>query len=443
MEIPRALEGKIEEIRSRIRSLKRQYGSLANYGRPYLESVEEVAVIYYLYKELGYGLNAVADILEVDKTSVYGLIKRIEEKNSVSITDPSTKKVKTISITPNELLDKARELMGVTAKQKIVDPLQSSLIQSFLRENIERQSNLDRRTFYTEEEKMEAVKVVKALMEKALENNMVSNPDFWDKETLLRLIDLTYSDPKKKRNAVKLLRRIPKFRDWLKGRVGAEKKYVNPKMSVLYYEDYLKLKRLYESGELSEPEFLVLWLHLVTGAREGWGSESIESERIDLDQADTSLIGLKWEKLSKIGDSWILRIYEHKTLKEWTCDLSWLDPDVVPALLRYRREKGSIVKLTGLKTVREFKLWYKKVCRKVSELLGLPFKLTPHDMRRSHISILAQLGIPMEVAVSGLMDFGVGWEDLSTALIFYTRFSRSTKERLIAQIRERQKEYQA
>jgi hypothetical protein len=31
------------------------------------------------------------------------------------------------------------------------------------------------------------------------------------------------------------------------------------------------------------------------------------------------------------------------------------------------------------------------------------------------------------------MDFGVGWEDLTTAIIFYTRFSKYTKQRILEQ----------
>jgi hypothetical protein len=43
----------------------------------------------------------------------------------------------------------------------------------------------------------------------------------------------------------------------------------------------------------------------------------------------------------------------------------------------------------------------------------------------------------MEIACSGLLDFGVGWEDLSTALIFYTRFSRYVKEKLLEEAEKR------
>jgi Phage integrase family. len=278
-------------------------------------------------------------------------------------------------------------------------------------------------------------------MRVAIENNLPSNPDFWDKETLLRLIDLAYSnvDRRVKRAKIKYLRRIPQFRQWLEGLVGAEKKHVEPRLSALFYEDYLRIKRLWKKGSISTEDFLLIWLHVTTGAREGWGSEIVKPN-MDLDEVKTSLIGLRWENLEFVADTVILKIYEHKTQKTWRCDLRWLDPEIVPVFLKYRKESGSIIKtLTKCKTVKDFMKYYAKLLERVSELLNLPFKLKPHDMRRSHISILAELGVPMEIAVSGLMDFGVGWEDLSTALIFYTRFSRYVKEKLLEEASRRKK----
>ena len=70
-------------------------------------------------------------------------------------------------------------------------------------------------------------------------------------------------------------------------------------MSALFYEDYLKLKKLWKEGKLSDAEFLVIWLHITTGAREGY---SRISESLDLDDpaVRSSLTGLRWEKLKKI-----------------------------------------------------------------------------------------------------------------------------------------------
>ena len=91
-------------------------------------------------------------------------------------------------------------------------------------------------------------------------------------------------------------------------------------------------------------------------------------------------------------------------------------------------------------TVAQFKRWYYRLMEKIKEVLNYPVDLEPHDMRRSHISILAELGVPMEVSCGGLMDFGVGWEDLKTALTFYTRFSRYAKAKIIEMMNARKAE---
>lgn len=429
----------LESVRKRTLALVKQYKSLSNYGRPVFESIDEVSVVYYLSEKLNIGLNQLSSYLGLDKTTLYGIVKKIKEKNLVSITDPESKKVKTVNVRPEELLAIAEEKLNVTSKTKVRDPLQSSLIKEFMSSDIERLANRDRRTYYNEREKLESVKAVSYLMNIAESLNLPTNPDYWSKEILLKMLD-TIQNPKK-RIIIKKLRRIPQFRNWLEGYVGAEKKYVNPKMSVLFYENYLKLKELYRNGDIKEQDFLIVWLHITTGAREGYSSENVKLSD-DLESVNTSLIGLKWENLEKMGESWILKIYEHKTAKIWTCDLSWLDPEILPILLKYRKDKGSIIKtLTGLKTVSEFEKYYRNLLKDISQKLNLEFTLTPHDLRRSHISILAELGIPLEIAVSGLMDFGVGWEDLSTALIFYTRFSKHKKESLLKELRERQKQF--
>ena len=79
--------------------------------------------------------------------------------------------------------------------------------------------------------------------------------------------------------------------------------------------------------------------------------------------------------------------------------------------------------------------------KKLSELLALKFTLKPHDMRRSSISIKAELGVPLELAVSDKMPFGVGWEDLKTAVVFYLRFSKHTIRRVYQQLTEAKKAF--
>jgi len=396
-----------------------------------------------LNNKLGIGLNELADMLGVDKTSLYKLVKRVESEHRVAITNPQTKKVEVVEVTPEQLINIVEsEVLQISARQKIADPFLSSIIKEFWEKPIQRQSSIDRRAYYNEKEKREAIQVVRELMNTAINNNLPSNPDFWDRETLLRLIDLSYSGVSKrlKRQKILYLRRIPQFRTYLEGLVGSVKRYIETKTSALFYEHYLKLKELWNSGLINTEDFLLIWLHITTGVREGWGSE-VTKLSDDLDNAKTSLVGLKWENLEFIADTVVLKIYEHKTQKVWRADLRWLDPEIVNVFLKYRQDKGSIIKtLSKCKTVKEFRRYYEKLLERISKLLNLQFKLTPHDLRRSHISILAELGIPMEISCSGLLDFGVGWEDLSTALIFYTRFSRYVKEKLLEEASKRKKE---
>lgn len=438
--IPDPLRKELDKLRERIQRIQQQYKSLANYGRPFFENVGEIAVIYYLNAKLNIGLNVLAEYLGVDKTTLYKVIKKVENEGRVSITNPETKRVEVISISPNELVNIVEsEVLNITSRLRIADPFQSSIVKQFWESDVERQSNKERRQFYSQTEKRETIKVVQELMNKALElndQNIPSNPDYWNKNTLLKLVEATYKDLALRRRKIKLLRRIPHFRSMLEGYVGAEKKYVNPRYTVLFYEDYIKIKQLWRNGQLSEDEFLIVWLHITTGAREGYSSGDVAMS-MDIEDVHTSLLGLRWENLTPP----IIKIYESKTNKWWTCDLTWLDPEPLNILLKYKQASGSIIKaITNLRTVSEFRRWYTSLCKKLTKLLGLQFILKPHDIRRSHLSILAELGVPLEIATSDKMDFGVGWEDLSTAQIFYLRFSKLTKQRIISTVRSIQEE---
>jgi hypothetical protein len=440
--IPQALEKVIKQIAERVSQLKRQYKSLANYGRPYIEDIKEIATIYYLNEKLNIGLNVLADMIGVDKTSLYKTVQKIKEKNEVVITNPKTKKIETIAISPAELINIVEaDILNVTSRQRIVDPMQSSIIKEFWEKDIERMTQKPGfPTYYSEREKLQTIREVEKIMQYLANKGEVSNPDYWTKELLVKTLEELYPDARERRIKIKILRRIPHFRSWLEGKVGAEKHHIVPKTSCIYYEDFLKLKELYRKGELKEEEILVIWLHVTTGAREGWSTLELKYKDIysvDIEDARSSLVGLKWESF----EAPILKVYESKTNKVWTTDLRWLDEELYQVFLKYRRDKGSIVKtLTGIKTVGEFRDWYSDLLKKVSKLLKLNFVLKPHDMRRSHISILAELGVPLEYSLSGNLDFGVGWEDVSTALIYYLRFSRYTKIKLFEMMQSRKAE---
>jgi hypothetical protein len=98
--IPKPITQILFSLQDRIKSLTRQYKSLANYGRPYIEDIKEIAVIYYLNAKLGIGLNELADRIGVDKSSLYKLVKRIENEKRVSITDPQSKKSSNVRSNP-------------------------------------------------------------------------------------------------------------------------------------------------------------------------------------------------------------------------------------------------------------------------------------------------------------------------------------------------------
>jgi hypothetical protein len=154
-EIAGQLAKVIDGVKERVAQLIRQYKSLANYGRPYFEDIREIAVIYYLNNKLGIGLNDIAEYLGVDKTSLYKLVKRIETEHRVAITNPQTKKVEVVEVTPEQLINIVEaEILQVAARQRITDPFMSSIIKEFWEKPIQRQANIDRRAYYNEKKSL-------------------------------------------------------------------------------------------------------------------------------------------------------------------------------------------------------------------------------------------------------------------------------------------------
>ena len=437
--IPKTLEGDLIQVRDRVNELIKNYKSLSNWGRPYLTSLNEVSTIYYINEILGVSLDRLANFIGVDKTSLYKLIQRIKTENKVSIYNPETKRVEVINITPDQLINIVNERLEVKSKEKITDPFMSSIIKKFMESDIEKRSKIaGKPSLLTIRHKKEVLRVVQRLMNYFNEKGLPSNPDLWEEKEVEKALWEIYKEYPKVAEAMIVLRRIPEWSNWFKGKIGAKTKRINPVSRVIFYKDYIKIKELYQKGVLNEAEFLTIWLHLTIGCREGFSTVS-PSE--DLDNARSSLVSLKWENLTKVEDTYIIKVYETKTEKYWECDLSWLDPEIPPIFLKYAKPSGSVIKsITGIKTVGEFEKWYRDLLERISKMLELPYRLKPHDIRRSHLSILAELGVPLEIACSGSMSFGVGWEDLKTAYIFYLRFSKHLRSKILATIRERQKE---
>lgn len=429
--VPKLLEPYLIRLRDRVRELKERYGSLARWGRPIFESIDEVAVLFWLNEKMGISLDRIASFIGIDKTTLYKVYKKVHQ-GVVAIYDREENRVKQVQVNVNDLINMVEEILQPSAKQKIKDVFQSDIIKRFWEQKIPKRAKIAGKPSYlSDKEKLKVIRIVERIMQWLKENkpDYPTNPDFWEESVVEEALWAIYKgDYRRVANAMILIRRVPEWSGWFKGKIGAVTKRVNPSMKVIYYEDYLRLKHAWRSGKLSDAEFLVLWLHITTGAREGYTLYT-DSTPLENPEVKSSLVGLRWENLSKVGDTWILKIYESKTEKWWTCDLSWLDEEPLTSFLRYAKDRGNIIAtITSLKTVGEFKKWYRRTLKKVSEILKLPFVLNPHAMRRSHISILAELGVPMEFAISGHMDFGVGWEDAKTALIFYLRFSKYTKK---------------
>lgn len=481
--LPTEIKGVFSKFKEKVDELVKQYGDLKRYGKSPIESKEELAILYYLAKEVSY--RELAKFLHMDKTTIYRLVKRIEEKNEVILNGEK------IAVTPDELKEIVKDMMKPKARKWLKSVQDSATIQEFISNPVKRQKASKHGMFYTKSQVKKTVKKVnelaifitrnKDLIEKITKMEATNNPDLWTEEFLRRVIDIycaqKHTDSFKqlvcKRSIKQLLRRIPRWRDYFAGEIGTVRNVIRPKESTLYLEHYYKLKKL--AQESDDPEFkafyLIASLHIWSGVREGYGSIKNKLERmeaqglklrikglgdIDLDDdiVDTSLIGIKWSnaKWNPDGSLAGFEIYEEKTKKWWNLSINWLDNDITKLLeeVYYKtarpRNINSVIKSILIHyrvkppknhkwSVEQFKRWYKKWVKQLKEILGLPWEMNPHRLRSAHIAILAELRIPMEMALSNV-GFGVGWEDATTALIFYLRFSRTLLQDYITQANE-------
>jgi len=437
--IPKDLEKILFSVRDRVRDLVKTYGTLARWGRPFFFDVKEIATIIYVNEKFNVSLDELAKLLNVDKTALYRIAKRVREEGRASYYDENEKTVKQVQLTVQDCFSIIEEMLEAKAKITIADVTQSKAIQDFLSKPIRKRAVIAGHDVYlSDADKAKIVRIVQRVMDYMREKGIQPlNPDFWSEDQVLQTLERMVNDgvitQEQKRQFMIKMRSIPAWRNWFEGLIGAATKFAKPVERVIFYKDYLKVKEFWRQGKLTEQEFLVFALHLATRAREGWESGN------DLEDAKSSLCGLKWENVSWRGDfredSITIKIYEHKTNKWWYCDPSWLDVEISQLLRKYAREKGSIIaSITKLKSIKDFENWYKRTLKKISKLLELPFTLSPHDIRRSGLSILAELGVPLEIACSDRLALGVGWEDLKTAYVYYLRFSKTTKERVLREI---------
>ena len=478
----------LKQLRSRIEALVKTYGDLSKAGRPPFEAVEEVAIIYKLLKhKVSYG--ELGRYLGVSKVSVYRWSKAIE-KGVVPIYDPSKGVVVKRSVGVEELERIIKELSKARAKHHLRVVTDSKVLQEFVKRPIAIQRSKKR--FYTRKEVEETIKVFQLVadyiqkhqdeLKVKYDREIPSNPDYWANnpsvfEDIVADIVMTICLEKDPSQGVKYnrckarvfggIKRVKAFRTWFQGLIGRVTNRIQPKEATLYLKDVYRLRENVEnSGDVElEAFYWIAILHVTIGSREGWGSlknkvEELRSQGVklpkryekpyslDLDDefVDSSLIGLKWKNTLVDPRSRRIiqvKIYERKT-KKWAV-AKYLDiiderlPQKLYEFYEYARNNNihsivkSIIKYYGVVrekevTVNWFKNWYSKWCHRLKEMLQLPYTITPHRLRSAHVSILAELRIPLELVLDHNVGFGVGWEDLTTAKIFYLRFSASLVE---------------
>lgn len=484
--LPGELKKHVHSVKERISNIVRSYGSLQKYGKTPFESMEEVAAIYYVAKEVT-SYRELAKYLNIQHVSVYRWIKAIEDKGRIIVAG------KPVEVNPEELLKLAQEMVRPKARRWLKSVIDSAVVQEFISNPVKIQKSSKHGMYYTKKQVRAIVKAIDELARFIEENKdevsritgveATNNPDLWTEDFVRKVIDMycvarhrdSFAQLRCRREMKLRLRKIPRWRDWFSGEIGTVRQVVRPKESTLFYEHYLKLKRL--AIESNDPEMRAFWLiaglHIESGAREGWGSLENQLERmeaqgvklrgikglgdIDLDDelVNSSLIGIKWSRAKWSPDGRLMgfEIYEEKTKKYWNLSYPWLDEDIHRELEKVYNETAkprsidSVVKSIlvhyGVKppngsrkwTVEAFQKWYTRKVRKLKELLGLPWELTPHRLRSAHIAILAEFRIPMEMALSD-SGFGVGWEDATTAMIFYLRFSRALIQDYLRQAEE-------
>ena len=488
--IPKPVEQKLLTIRDRIKELKKKYGSLARYGYPILQSEDEVIALVYAVKYGNMSIHELANTFNIEKMTVYRWFKSYEKKGCFRIYKDG--RVQEYCVSPDEVKKIVEEdWLKPSTKKYIKEVYESKCVQDFLKNPLKR--SLVAPDIHGEKLSSSRIKtiisrlanVVAYINEHKKEYpDLPSNPDEWDRKHESLLIDIitkiaSERMAKKERGMIGLRRLVRSYlislralpcinnKQLFKGKVGSATKVAIPIEETLFLDHYLKLKRiLFKESRSNEDKafFTIMFVHIWTGAREGWSSlEAIarvksrdikDLEKADLDDPDidVGLIGLKWSKaIWEKGKLVGFRIWESKTGDEWVLRYRWLDDEMADHLERiyeFAKAKGidSVVKsilmyyrvkpYNGTWSVNAFKRWYKKRVKEIPKLLGEKWKeFTPHRLRSAHISILAELRIPLEIVLSNV-GFGSGWFDLNTARIYYLRFSQPLISEYLARAKE-------
>ena len=469
----------LKELQKRREAL----GEFANW-RPLWEKVEEVALAYYMQS---INRSLTAKLLGISEKTLERLNKAVEVEHQVPIYDPSRKAVVKVEVKPEDLLkliqkpsENVEELLEKYEKLKEKKILtQFTVIREFINNPV-RIKQKSRKTHYNTRQVQDTLNaIVEILMYLKVNKDKYKvplNPDLWTKEHETELVkcieeicrDKGYITEKKllacRATYFLRIRRIERFfrMGLFDGMVGRVIKRVEPRIEFMSLEQFKKLYYHYITTD--DPDykawFEIMAFHLLIGSREGYGSieskiyyelneshEKLKSIDLDDEIVETSLIGVKWNNVIFTQDNdLMIKVYESKTNETWTLNSCWLGEWFVKILReRYEYAKKhnikSIVKTIlmyyniNATTITSFEKWYQARTKAYTrKLLGV--ELTPHRIRASHISILYELGVPLELAAYKT-GFGVGWADLSTAVEFYWRLTSQRIKEYVDRAREK------
>jgi biotin operon repressor len=438
--VPRVCVEKLEKVRERINMITSRYGSLSSYGKPPYEDQMEVACVVYLNEKLNVSLEKLSQYLGFsDKTAIYKMVKRIENEGRFTIWRDG--RFETIKAKKEELISMVEGEIQARARERIEDLMSSAIVQKFLSSEIRKRKVIAGKTsLLLEHHKKETMREIYRLYEYFTKAGLPNNPDFWTEEAVEKALFEIYKDVRRVREAMIKLRRVTEWSQWFTGRIGAVTKFINPVTRVILFEHYMKVKEAYRNGLINEKDFIMFSTHITCGMREGTKKDGVKITKWE--GRIPGLIGIRWEDIyMDVDGALVLKIYESKTEKVWECRLDIIDDELPQLVMKYKEDKGYIMKTLypGMSPMEVYE-HYIDVLEEISRILGLPYTLKPHDIRRSHLSILAEFGVDLVSACSGDFQLGVGWEDLKTAYIFYLRYGRRFKERVWAQIREAKSE---
>lgn len=150
-------------------------------------------------------------------------------------------------------------------------------------------------------------------------------------------------------------------------------------------------------------ERLVKYLHITTGAREGYDRKG-------------GLLSFDWKYVDWVNG--IIRWYESKTKDWFEAPLDLFGSTCKTLLYNYWVSQGKPREGLIFPKLNQQKLT--EIYKKSSKACGI--EIHPHYADKIHISLLAKMGVDFTVAISGKL--GRGWKKVENALKYYLVFSR-------------------